>query len=61
MFSIFALVHAALFPHLAAAQAASEQREAAERIVLEGTPEQQLNQALLKVQGNCRQQTAYHC
>lgn len=48
--SIFALLHAALFPHLAAAQAASEQREAAERIVLQGTPDQQLNQALLKVQ-----------
>ena len=48
--AIFALFHALLFPHLATAQAALEQKKAAERITLQGTPEQQLNQALVKVQ-----------
>jgi hypothetical protein len=48
--SIFALIHAVLFPHLAMAQAGLAEQEAAEKIVFTGSPEQQMNQALLKVQ-----------
>jgi len=48
--AIVALLHAVLFPHLAMAQDGMAQQKAAEKIVLQGTSEQQMNQALLQVQ-----------